>query len=83
MATLLVQNGTLKVGDVVVAGESWGKIKAMFDQRNKRIKEAPPSTPVVIMGLDQLPEAGDLFQVVSNEKEARQIVAERIAPARS
>jgi len=79
MATLLVQNGTLKVGDVVVAGESWGKIKAMFDQRNKRIKEAPPSTPVVIMGLDQLPEAGDLFQVVSNEKEARQIVAERIA----
>lgn len=79
MATLLVQNGTLRVGDVVVAGESWGKIKAMFDQRNKRIKEAPPSTPVVIMGLDQLPEAGDLFQVVSSEREARQIVQERIA----
>jgi translation initiation factor IF-2 len=77
MATLLVQNGTLKLGNVVVAGESWGKVKAMFDQRNKRIKEALPSTPVVVMGLDHLPEAGDLFQVVPSEKEARQMVGER------
>jgi len=77
MATLLVQNGTLKVGNIIVAGESWGKIKAMFDQRNKRIREALPSTPVVVMGLDKLPEAGDLFQVVQSEKEARQMVEER------
>ncbi|MEL7644888.1 MAG: translation initiation factor IF-2 [Anaerolineaceae bacterium] len=79
MATLLVQNGTLKVGSVVVAGESYGKIKAMFDQRNKRIEKAPPSTPVVVMGLDHLPDAGDLFQVVENEREARAIVEGRKA----
>ncbi|HPS32472.1 MAG TPA: translation initiation factor IF-2 [Anaerolineaceae bacterium] len=79
MATLLVQNGTLKVGSVVVAGESYGKIKAMFDQRNKRIEKAPPSTPVVVMGLDHLPDAGDLFQVVENEREARAIVESRKA----
>lgn len=79
MATLLVQNGTLKVGDVVVAGEGTGKIKAMFDQRNKRVSKAGPSTPVVVMGLNALPEAGDLFQVVANEREGRAIVAERKA----
>lgn len=79
MATLLVQNGTLKVGDVVVAGEGTGKIKAMFDQRNKRVSKAGPSTPVVVMGLNALPEAGDLFQVVENEREGRAIVAQRKA----
>ncbi|MDI9531001.1 MAG: translation initiation factor IF-2 [Anaerolineaceae bacterium] len=79
MATLLVQNGTLKVGDVVVAGEGTGKVKAMFDQRNKRVGKAGPSTPVVVMGLNALPEAGDLFQVVANEREGRAIVAERKA----
>lgn len=79
LATMLVQNGTLKVGDVVVAGEAVGKIKAMFDQRQKRVTKAPPSTPVVIMGLGTLPEAGDLFQVVPNEKEGRAMVAERKA----
>ncbi|MEN6579274.1 MAG: translation initiation factor IF-2, partial [Anaerolineaceae bacterium] len=79
MATLLVQNGTLKVGDVVVAGEGTGKIKAMFDQRNKRVSKAGPSTPVVVMGLNALPEAGDLFQVVANEREGRAIVAQRKA----
>ena len=79
MATLLVQNGTLKLGGVVVAGESYGKIKAMFDQRHKRIEKAGPSTPVVVMGLDHLPDAGDLFQVVENEREARQIVEGRKA----
>ena len=79
MATLLMQNGTLKVGDVVVAGEGTGKVKAMFDQRNKRVGKAGPSTPVVVMGLNALPEAGDLFQVVANEREGRAIVAERKA----
>ncbi len=79
LATLLVQNGTLKVGDVVVAGEGTGKIKAMFDQRNKRVTKAAPSTPVVVMGLSVLPEAGDLFQVVENEKEGRSIVSDRKA----
>lgn len=79
LATMLVQNGTLKVGDVVVAGEAVGKIKAMFDQRQKRVTKAPPSTPVVVMGLSSLPEAGDLFQVVPSEKEGRMMVAERKA----
>ncbi len=79
MATLLVQNGTLKLGDTVIAGEGYGRIKAMFDQRRQRIKRALPSTPVVVMGLNNLPEAGDLFMVVETEKEARQIVAERKA----
>ena len=79
MATLLVQNGTLKVGDVVVAGEGTGKIKALFDQRNKRVGKAGPSTPVVVMGLNALPEAGDLFQVVANEREGRAIVSQRKA----
>ena len=79
MATLLVQNGTLKVGDIVIAGEGYGRIKAMFDQRRKRVSKALPSTPVRIMGLNALPEAGDLFQVAANEKEARSIVAERKA----
>ena len=79
LATMLVQNGTLKVGDVVVAGEAVGKIKAMFDQRQKRVNKALPSTPVVVMGLSTLPEAGDLFQVVPSEKEGRLTVAERKA----
>ena len=79
LATMLVQNGTLKVGDVVVAGEAVGKIRAMFDQRQKRVTKAPPSTPVVVMGLSTLPEAGDLFQVVPSEKEGRVTVAERKA----
>jgi translation initiation factor IF-2 len=77
MATLLVQNGTLKVGDVVVSGESFGRIKALFDQRSKRVSKATPSTPVVVMGLNVLPEAGDIFQVVENDKVARNIVYER------
>jgi|AMWB02.1.fsa_nt_gi translation initiation factor IF-2 len=79
MATLLVQNGTLKVGDTLVAGEATGKVKAMFDQRQKRVSKASPSTPVMVMGLNVLPEAGDLFQVVASEKEGRAIVAERKA----
>jgi len=77
MVTLLVQNGTLKLGDIVVAGESYGRLKAMFDQRSQRIKEAAPSMPVVVMGLNDLPQAGDLFQIVGSEKEARAIVEKR------
>jgi len=83
MTTLLVQNGTLSLGDVVVAGEGSGRIKAMFDQYNHRVKHATPSTPVVIMGLNHLPEAGDLFQVVATDKEARDIVSERKAERES
>ena len=77
MATLLVQNGTLKVGDVVVVGNSCGRLKAMFDYYGKKIHKAGPSTPVSVMGLNEVPQAGDLFQVVDSEKEARIIVQER------
>lgn len=76
MATLLVQNGTLSVGDVVVAGKAFGKLKALFDFRGKRIRKAGPSTPVSVMGLNEVPQAGDLFQVVPSEREARMIVAD-------
>lgn len=77
MATLLVQNGTLQVGDSVVAGQTCGRIKAMFNHKGDRIQKAPPSTPVSIMGLSEMPQAGDLFQVVESTKEAREIVRER------
>jgi translation initiation factor IF-2 len=76
-ATLLVQNGTLNVGDTVVVGTSYGRLKAMFDYRRNRVRKAGPSTPVSVMGLSEVPAAGDVFQVVANEKEARQIVSER------
>lgn len=76
MATLLLQNGTLKVGDTILAGRSHGRIKAMFDFRGNRIKKADPSTPIAVMGLNDVPKAGDLFRVVESEKEARAIVAE-------
>jgi len=71
IATLLVQNGTLQMGDVVVAGRAMGRIKAMFDFRGKRVVKAKPSTPVQIMGLSDVPVAGDVFLVYSNEKEAK------------
>jgi translation initiation factor IF-2 len=77
MATLLVQNGTLEVGDVVVVGKAFGKLKALFDFRGRRIRKAGPSTPVSVMGLNEVPQAGDLFQVVHSEREARLIVAEK------
>jgi translation initiation factor IF-2 len=79
MATLLVQNGSLEVGDVVLAGKSLGKLRAMFDFHGKKIRKAGPSTPVQIMGLADVPEAGELFQVYPSEKEARVIVEERKA----
>ncbi len=83
IATLLVQNGTLEVGDIVVAGKSYGRMKAITDYRGKPIKKAPPSTPVSVMGLNDVPAAGDLFQVVASEREARAIVAERLNAEKS
>ncbi len=77
LATLLVQNGTLHGGEVVVAGTTHGKIRAMFNDKGKTIREAPPSTPVSVLGLSDVPAPGDLFRVVSTEREARAIVAER------
>ena len=77
LATLLVQNGTLQSGDTVIAGSSYGRIKAMFDFRGKRIRKAGPSTPVQIMGLNDVPAAGEIFRVVPSEKEARAIIEER------
>ena len=72
LATVLVQNGTLRVGDYIVAGGAWGRTKAMSNDLGKRIKEAPPSLPVEVMGFNSLPEAGDVFRVVSTEKAARE-----------
>lgn len=77
IATLLVQNGTLKTGDTVIAGDTFGKIRAMFDFKGNLVKSASPSTPIQILGLNSVPPAGELFQVVSSEKEARSVLAER------
>ena len=77
MATLLVQNGTLEVGDVAVVGKASGKLKALFDFRGRRIRKAGPSTPVSVMGLNEVPQAGDIFEVVPSEREARMIIAEK------
>ncbi|MBK6792554.1 MAG: translation initiation factor IF-2 [Anaerolineales bacterium] len=78
LATLLVQNGTLESGDVVVAGTAHGKLRAINDYKGKPVKKAGPSTPVAVMGLSDVPAAGDLFEVVPSEKEARVIVGERL-----
>ncbi len=77
LATILIQNGTLKVGDVLVAGANFGRVKAMFDSRGERMKEAGPSTPVLLLGLNGAPQAGDKFNVMSNEREAREIANKR------
>jgi translation initiation factor IF-2 len=77
MATVLVQTGTLRVGDVVVAGETWGRVKAMFDEWGHRRKTAGPATPAKVMGLASVPQGGDLFTVVKDEGLAREIVEER------
>jgi translation initiation factor IF-2 len=78
MATLLVQNGTLKSGDVVVAGTAHGKLRALSDYKGKPVQKASPSMPVAVMGLSDIPSAGDLFEVVASDREARTIVAERL-----
>lgn len=76
-ATLLVQNGTLKMGDTVLAGTSYGRLRAMFDFRGRKVAQASPSTPVQVMGLNDVPAAGDIFQVLNSEKDARIVVEER------
>ncbi|WP_417120791.1 translation initiation factor IF-2 [Phocaeicola sp.] len=77
VATMLVANGTLKMGDIVLAGTSYGKVKAMFNERNQRIKEVGPSEPVLILGLNGAPAAGDTFHVIDTEQEARDIANKR------
>ncbi len=78
MATLLVQNGTLKQGDIVVAGGAYGRLRAMFDYRGNRVKEAPPAMPVSVMGMNDVPSAGQLFETVKAEKIARHRVKEHL-----
>ncbi len=82
VATLLVQNGTLSMRDVIVAGTTWGRIKNMFDDRGKKLRKAGPSTPVEIMGLSGVPEAGDNFVAFEDEKAARQLAEKRQAEQR-
>tara|TARA_X000001036_G_scaffold68143_1_gene59047 strand:- start:22658 stop:25342 length:2685 start_codon:yes stop_codon:yes gene_type:complete len=77
VSTVLVQNGSLRIGDYILAGKQSGKVKAMFDERGNDIKIAPPSTPVSILGLDGAPQAGDTFTVLEDEREAKQIAAKR------
>jgi len=77
VATVLVQNGTLKVGDNFVAGAVYGKVRAMFDENGRAVKEAGPATPVEVLGLEGLPLAGDTFQSIADDKKARQIVSYR------
>ena len=77
VASILVQNGTLKIGDTVVAGTAVGHIRAMLDDKGKNIKKAGPSVPVEILGLDEVPEGGDLFYVVDDERMAKQVVEKR------
>ncbi|MDY3762694.1 MAG: translation initiation factor IF-2 [Candidatus Ventricola sp.] len=83
VATALVQNGTLHVGDMVVAGNAYGRVRAMISSRGERLKNALPSTPVEIIGFGGVPEAGDEFMAVADEKLARQVVEERAAKARA
>jgi translation initiation factor IF-2 len=83
MATLLVQNGTLESGSIVVAGTAHGKLRALSDFKGKPVKKAGPSTPVAVMGLSDVPSAGDLFEVVDSEREARAIVSERLESAKT
>ena len=77
VATLLVDNGTLHVGDIILAGTHYGKVKAMFNERNQRIQEAGPSSPALILGLNGAPTAGDKFNVMDTDQEARQIANKR------
>jgi len=82
VATLLVQNGTLEAGEIVVAGNTYGRLRALFDFYGRKVQKAGPSVPVSVMGLNDIPSAGDLFQVVEFEKEARRIVLERAEAAK-
>lgn len=82
LATLLVQNGTLHVGDTILAGDAYGRIRAMFDYRGNSVDEAGPSTPVAVMGLNEVPQAGDPFRAVESDREARDIIDEQEAERR-
>ena len=77
VSTVLVSNGTLRQGDIVIAGTSWGRIKAMFNERNQRIQQAGPAEPCIILGLNGAPTAGDSFHVMATEQEAREIAGKR------
>ncbi len=77
VATILVQNGTLRQGDLMVSGQYFGRVKAMFNERNQRVTEAPPSTPVVILGLNGAPQAGEKFKIYTDESEAKEIATKR------
>jgi len=77
VATVLVQNGTLRLGDIVVSGQNFGRVKATFNERNKRSEEAPPSTPVLILGLNGAPQAGEKFKVYADESEAKEVANKR------
>jgi translation initiation factor IF-2 len=77
VATVLVQNGTLAMGDIVVSGQHFGRVKAMFNERNKRVEDAPPSTPVLLLGLNGAPQAGEKFKVYEDESEAKETATKR------
>jgi translation initiation factor IF-2 len=77
VATVLVQNGTFRVGDLVVSGQYFGRVKAMFNERNKRIEDAPPSSPVLLLGLNGAPQAGEKFKVYEDESEAKEVANKR------
>ena len=77
-ATVLVQKGTTRIGDVIVVGETWGRIKAMFDEHGQRVKSAGPGEPVVVLGLQEVPVAGDTLKTVVDDKQARRIVVQRL-----
>jgi translation initiation factor IF-2 len=77
VATILVQNGTLRQGDMIVSGQFFGKVKAMYNERNQRVEEAPPSTPVLLLGLNGAPQAGETFKVFENEADARETAYKR------
>ncbi|HEX5172492.1 MAG TPA: translation initiation factor IF-2 [Cyclobacteriaceae bacterium] len=77
VATVMVQNGTLKIGDIMLAGSNYGRVKAMFEDTGKKITEAGPSTPVLVLGLDGAPQAGEKFNVMESDREAREIATKR------
>jgi translation initiation factor IF-2 len=77
VATIMVQNGTLKIGDIVLAGAHYGRVKAMFDDTGKKVTDAGPSTPVVVLGLDGAPQAGEKFSVMETDREARELASKR------
>ena len=82
VATVLVQNGTLKLGDIFVVGEQWGKVRALISDSGERIKTAGPSTPIEVLGLNGTPEAGDVLNVVETEAQAREIAEYRAQAAK-